>query len=96
MDKKTLSERDICTKFITPAIAKGGWDVQAQVRENVHLTKGRVIVRGKLVSRGTAFADHVLHAKPNANIPLVMVETKDNNHGAGAPVAIGQLPLGHE
>jgi type I site-specific restriction endonuclease len=37
VDKKALSERDICTKYITPAIAKGGWDVQVQVRENVHL-----------------------------------------------------------
>jgi type I restriction enzyme R subunit len=84
VDKKALSERDICTKFITPAIAKGGWDVQAQVRENVHLTKGRVIVRGRLVSRGTAkFADYVLYAKPNANIPLAIVEAKDNNHGVG-------------
>ncbi|HTQ08781.1 MAG TPA: DEAD/DEAH box helicase family protein, partial [Fimbriimonadaceae bacterium] len=84
MDKKALSERDICTKYITPAIAKGGWDVQTQVRENVHLTKGRVIVRGRLVSRGTAkFADYVLYAKPNANIPLAIVEAKDNNHGVG-------------
>lgn len=48
MNKKKLSERDICTKFITPAITRGGWDVQAQVREQVHLTRGRVIVRGKL------------------------------------------------
>ena len=84
MDKKALSERDICTKFITPAIEKGGWDVLAQVRENVHLTRGRVIVRGKLVTRGTAkFADYVLYAKPNANIPLAIVEAKDNNHGVG-------------
>jgi len=84
VDKKALSERDICTKYITPAIAKGGWDVQVQVRENVHLTKGRVIVRGRLVSRGTAkFADYVLYAKPNANIPLAIVEAKDNNHGVG-------------
>ena len=84
VDKKALSERDICTKFITPAMAKGGWDVQIQVRENVHLTKGRVIVRGKLVTRGTAkFADHVLYAKPNANIPLAIVEAKDNSHGVG-------------
>lgn len=58
MDKRGLSERDICTKYITPAIVRGGWDVQVQIRENVHLTKGRVIVRGKLVSRGKAkFAD---------------------------------------
>lgn len=84
MDKKALSERDICTKFITPALAKGGWDIEVQVRENVHLTKGRVIVRGKLVSRGKAkFADYVLYAKPNANIPLAIVEAKDNNHGIG-------------
>jgi type I restriction enzyme, R subunit len=84
LHKKSLSERDICTKFITPAIEKGGWDVQVQVRENVHLTKGRVIVRGRLVSRGTAkFADYVLYAKPNANIPLAIVEAKDNNHSVG-------------
>ncbi len=84
VDKKALSERDICTKFITPALEKGGWDVLVQVRENVHLTKGRVIVRGKLVSRGTAkFADYVLYARPNANIPLAIVEAKDNNHGIG-------------
>ncbi len=84
VDKKALSERDICTKYITPAIAKGGWDVQTQVRENVHLTKGRVIVRGRLVTRGTAkFADYVLYAQPHANIPLAIVEAKDNNHGIG-------------
>ncbi len=53
-DKKSLSERDICTKYITPAIVQGGWDVQTQVRENVHLTKGRAIVRGRLVTRGIA------------------------------------------
>lgn len=43
MDKRGLSERDACTKFITPAIVAGGWDVQLQLRENVYLTKGRVI-----------------------------------------------------
>lgn len=84
MDKRGLSERDICTKYITPAIVKGGWDVQAQIRENVYLTKGRVIVRGRLVTRGTAkFADYVLYFKPNANIPLAIVEAKDNNHRVG-------------
>lgn len=54
--------------------------MQLQVREQVHLTKGRVIVRGKLVTRGTAkFADYVLYWKPN--LPLAIVEAKDNNHG---------------
>lgn len=48
MDKKSLSERDICTKFITPALLGAGWDVHTQVREELLLTKGRIIVRGKL------------------------------------------------
>ncbi len=82
VDKKDLSERDICTKYITPAIEKAGWDVQAQIRENVHLTQGRVIVRGKLVTRGKAkFADYVLYLKEG--LPLAIVEAKDNNHGVG-------------
>jgi type I restriction enzyme R subunit len=82
MDKRGLSERDICTKFITPAIERGGWDVQVQVRENVHLTKGRVMVRGKLVARGEQkFADYVLYWKPN--VPIAVVEAKDNNHAVG-------------
>ena len=49
MDKKLLSERDICTKFITPALRKAGWDEMLQIREEVGFTKGRIVVRGKLV-----------------------------------------------
>jgi type I site-specific restriction endonuclease len=49
MDKKSLSERDICTKFITPALRQAGWDEKLQIREEVSFTKGRIIVRGKLV-----------------------------------------------
>ena len=43
MNKKELSERDICTKFITPALRRAGWDEQTQLREEVTFTKGRVI-----------------------------------------------------
>lgn len=82
MDKKTLSERDICTKFITPALRLAGWDEQRQIREEVSFTKGRIIVRGKLVSRGKAKrADYVLYYKPN--IPLALIEAKDNTHSVG-------------
>ena len=82
MDKKALSERDICTKFITPAVTKAGWDVDTQVREEVSFTKGRIIVRGKLVSRGQAKrADYVLSYKPN--IPLAVIEAKDNSRSVG-------------
>jgi hypothetical protein len=60
-DKKSLSERDICTKFIAPAVARAGWDIQLQVREEVSFTKGRIIVKGKTVSRGSAKrADYIL------------------------------------
>lgn len=54
MDKKSLSERDICTKFITPAMVESGWDLQSQILEEFSFTAGRVIVRGKLVTRGKA------------------------------------------
>ena len=82
MGKKDLSERDICTKFISPAIVASGWDPMSQIREEVSFTNGRVIVRGKLVTRGKAKrADYVLYYKPN--IPMAIVEAKDNNHSVG-------------
>ena len=65
MDAGTkLSERDVCTKLITPALVAAGWDVQTQIREEVSFTKGRIIVRGRLVTRGKAKrADYVLYYK---------------------------------
>ena len=82
MDKKSLSERDICTKFITPALRKDGWDEMEQIREEVSFTKGRIIVRGKLVSRGKGNrADYILYHKPN--IPMAVIEAKDNTHAIG-------------
>ena len=81
-DKKNLSERDICTKFITPALRRAGWDEMAQIREEVSFTKGRIIVRGKLVSRGKGKrADYILYYKPN--IPIALIEAKDNTHATG-------------
>ena len=82
MDKRSLSERDICTKFITPALRRAGWDEILQIREEVSFTKGRIIVRGTLVTRGQARrADYILYYKPN--IPLVVIEAKDNSHSVG-------------
>ncbi len=81
-DKRSLSERDICSKFITPALRQTGWDDMLQVREEVSFTKGRIIVRGKLVMRGqTKRADYVLYYKPN--IPVAVIEAKDNTHSVG-------------
>ena len=85
MYKKDLSERDICTKFITPAILKAGWNKDSQIREEVSFTAGKVIVRGKLVSRGKGKrADYILYYKNN--IPLAVIEAKDNKHSVGAGI----------
>lgn len=81
MDKTQFSERDICTKFITPAIHQAGWQMY-QFREEVSLTDGRVMVRGKLAARvknpeakgGPKRADFVLYARPN--VPIAVVEAK--------------------
>ncbi len=86
MNKKELTETDIRTKFITPALVGTNgdkWNVMTQIREEAYFTKGRVIVRGKMVKRGEAKkADYLLFYKPN--IPMAVVEAKDNNHSVGA------------
>lgn len=88
MDKKSLSERDICTKFITPAIVEAGWARNTQIREEVSFTAGKVIVRGKLVSRGKQKrADYILYYKNN--IPIAIIEAKDNKHSVGAGIQQG-------
>jgi len=88
MDKRSLSERDICTKFITPALRRAGWDEMLQIREEFSFTKGRIIVRGKLVSRGQGKrADYILYYKPN--VPLALIEAKDNTHCVGDGIQQG-------
>jgi len=83
MNKKSLSERDICTKYITPALERAGWDKMEQIREEVTFTDGRVIIRGKLVARGKAKrADYILFFKPD--IPLAVIEAKANQHSVGS------------
>ena len=79
MNKKSLSEADICAKVITPAVIASDWDEQTQIQREVHFTKGQIHVRGKMVARGKSkFADYVLYYKPN--IPIAIIEAKDNNH----------------
>lgn len=90
MDKKQLSERDIISKYITPAIINAGWDLKKQIREEVAFTAGRIIVRKKLVTRGDRKrVDIILYYKPN--IPIAIIEAKDNKHsiGAGMQQALG-------
>lgn len=80
-EKNQLSETDICDLFITPAIKNAGWDPYRQIRREVTLTPGPIVVRGKLSSRNKKkkkFADYVLSWEPG--IPVAIVEAKDNNH----------------
>lgn len=78
-DKKSLSEMDIRTKFITPAIVSAGWSSFSQMREEYKVTNGRIIARGKVCKREAPLkADYVLFYKPNK--PIAVVEAKDNNH----------------
>lgn len=85
MDKKSLSERDICTKYITPAIEKAGWDKHTQLLEEVGFTDGKIIVRGKMTARGARKrADYILYHKPN--MAIAIIEAKDNNHTVGAGI----------
>ena len=81
INKKELSEIDICDLYITPAIKDAGWDQMRQIRREVTLTPGPIVVRGNMSSRNKKkkkFADYVLYWEPD--IPLAIVEAKDNNH----------------
>ena len=89
--KKDLSERDICTQFIVPALKNAGWDIEKQVREEVFFTDGRIYVKGNITTRGRRKrADIILYYKPN--IPIAVIEAKDNNHSVGAGI---QQALGY-
>lgn len=77
--KKSLTERDICTQYNTSAIVHAGWDLNRQFREEVTFSAGKIIVRGKLHTRGAKKrTDYLLYHKPN--LPLTVIEAKDNNH----------------
>lgn len=95
-EKRKLSESDICDLFITPAIKSAGWDPFTQIRREVTLTPGPVIVRGQLASRNKKkkkFADYVLSRKPG--LPVAVVEAKDNDHSvsSGLQQALGYAEI---
>ncbi|WP_414675525.1 EcoAI/FtnUII family type I restriction enzme subunit R [Methylocaldum sp.] len=81
MHMDNLSEDDISVKYITPALQKAGWDEESQIRRQVSFTKGRIIVRGKLVSRGKPKkADFVLYYQ---HIPIALIEAKKSTFSEG-------------
>ncbi len=95
-DKKTLSETDICDLFITPAIKNAGWDPMKQIRRQVTLAPGPVVVRGNMAARNRTkkkFADYVLSLQPGA--PIAVVEAKDNTRAVshGLQQALGYAEI---
>lgn len=82
VNKAKFSETDIITKFLIPSIKKAGWDDMTQIRQEVKLRDGKVIVRGQIGMRKTVkSADIVLYHKPN--MPLAVIEAKANKHEVG-------------
>jgi type I restriction enzyme R subunit len=80
--KKDLSERDICTKYIIPALQKAGWNIEKQIREEVYFTDGKIYIKGNKTKRGTRKrADYILYFKPN--IPVAIIEAKRNEKSIG-------------
>ncbi len=87
-NKQLMTEQDICTKFVVPALEAAGWNIMTQVREQYFFTDGRIMAKGKTVKRGERKrADFLLNYKPN--IPLAIIEAKDNNHSVGAGMQQG-------
>ncbi|MGJ7332214.1 EcoAI/FtnUII family type I restriction enzme subunit R [Morganella morganii] len=77
VNKTNMSETDIISKFILPAVKDAGWDDLTQIRQEVKLRDGKIVVRGKLASRiKVKSADIVLYHKPN--LPLAVIEAKAN------------------
>ena len=71
LNKKNLSESDICERFVRPALEQAGWDGMAQIYREYPLRVGRMVVRGSLARRDqrtVVRADYALFFK--ANIPL--------------------------
>ncbi len=88
MDKKALTEADIISKFILPAVESAGWDSMLQIRQEVKLRDGKVIVRGNIGMRKTVkSADIVLYHKPS--MPLAVIEAKSNKHEIGKGIQQG-------
>jgi type I restriction enzyme, R subunit len=81
--KHDLTEDDVRSKFITPALQKKGWNLYSLeglglVRENFLVTKGKLVIEGNVTNREPeGRADYVLFYK--SNIPIAVIEAKNFN-----------------
>lgn len=82
-----LSESDICSKYITPALISSGWS-ENQIRREFSFTKWRIKVKGKTVARGQAKrVDYILYY--NNHLPIAIIEAKDNTQSVGSGMQQG-------
>ena len=87
MYKKSLSESDISSKYITPALIASGW-TEDQIRREFSFTKGRIKVKWKTIARWQAKrADYVLYYQKH--FPIALIEAKDNTQSVWAGMQQG-------
>lgn len=76
-----MTEEEVKLNYITPAIENAGW-IKKQIRMEYSINAGKIVVRGNVAKRlPKKKADYVLFYKEN--MPLAIVEAKDNNHNIG-------------
>lgn len=76
-----MTEEEVKLNYITPAIENAGW-TKKQIRMEYSINAGKIVVRGNVAKRlPKKKADYVLFYKEN--MPLAIVEAKDNNHNIG-------------
>lgn len=82
--KKDLTETEIRTRYITPALQNAGWPEDSLREEFYYFTQGRIVVRGtKSFRKDKKFVDYLLFRQDGTNTPLAIVEAKDNKHDEG-------------
>ena len=81
LNKKQMTEEDIKTQYITPAIT-AKWNIQKLTMET-QITDGRINLKGNFAFREKPKrVDYLLYL--SANNPIAVVEAKDNSHGVSA------------
>ena len=81
LNKKQMTEEDIKTQYITPAIT-AKWNLQKLTMET-QITDGRINLKGNFAFREKPKrVDYLLYL--SANNPIAVVEAKDNSHSVSA------------
>ena len=81
LNKKQMTEEDIKTQYITPAIT-AKWNLQ-KITMETQITDGRINLKGNFAFREKPKrVDYLLYL--STNNPIAVVEAKDNSHGVSA------------